>query len=257
VEWSSVVALVTGASTGIGRAAALDLLSRGATVIGLARGRDKLEALADETGGKLKIIAADVGDAELIASRIGDLVRAHGRIDLLVNNAGTGTYRSAEQTPPSVFASIMRTNYLGAVHTTLAVLPHMLEKRSGHIVNVSSPSAIAPPAGQTAYAASKAALDAFSESLLLEVRDRGVRVSLIYPGHVMTPLTTVEFKGQPLPPKSVCMSAERVARSIARAVETGAFRVYMPWFVGLTPVVKGIAPELVRRQTMKAQPWSL
>src|SRR5207245_3786067 len=109
---------------------------------------------------------------------------AHGPIDLVVNTAGAGAYKPAVRTSAVEFEAIVRTNYLGAVACALAVLPGMLGRRSGHIVNVSSPSAFAPPPGQAAYAASKAALDAFSESLLLEVRDRGVRVSIVYPGHV-------------------------------------------------------------------------
>src|SRR5438093_8753355 len=133
--------------------------------------------------------------------------------------------------------SIMRTNFLGAVACTLAVLPGMVSRRTGHIVNVSSPSAFSPPPGQAAYAASKAALDAFSESLLLEVRGQGVGISIVYPGHVITPLTLEQFKGQPMPPKSVCMDAARVAAGVLEALEGGRFRIYLPWFLGLASIL--------------------
>jgi uncharacterized protein len=257
MEYRDLVVVVTGASTGIGRAASLELVRRGATVIGLARSAEQLARLAADAHGlpgACHTRSADVSRTDAIAEVLADVERTHGRIDALVNNAGTGAYRPVIETSMAEFDAIMRTNYLGAVACTRAVLPGMLARRNGHIVNVSSPSAFSPPPWQAAYAASKAALDAFSETLLLEVRERGVRVSIVYPGHVITPLTLEDFKGQPLPPKSVCMSAERVAGGVLQALETGRFRVHLPWFTGLTPLVKSVAPEFVRRQTLRAQP---
>jgi short-subunit dehydrogenase len=257
MDYRDLIAVVTGASTGIGRETALELTRRGATVIGIARGAENLTRLRESArglSGTMETARADVSDAEAIMATLRDLAQAHGRIDVLVNNAGTGAYKPAARMTVVEFESIMRTNYLGAVACSLAVLPGMLGRRSGHIVNVSSPSAFSPPPGQTAYAASKAALDAFSESLLLEVRDHGVRVSIVYPGHVITPLTLEQFKGQPMPPASVCMDAARVAAAVLEALEGGRFRIYLPWFVGLTPLVKSLAPEFVRRQTLRAQP---
>ena len=257
MEYRGLVVVMTGASTGIGRATTLQLVRRGATVVGIDRNADDLARLAADAGGlpgTCEPRSADVTQAEAITRTLGEIERVHGRIDVLVNNAGTGAYRPIVRTSVAAFDAIMRTNYLGAVACTLAVLPGMQARGRGHVVNVSSPSAFSPPAWQAAYAASKAALDAFSEALLLEEREHGVRVSIVYPGHVITPLTREDFKGQPLPPKSVCMSAERVADGILHALESGRFRIHLPWFTGLTPLVKSIAPEFVRRQTMRAQP---
>ncbi len=257
MDYNSLVVVVTGASTGIGRETTLALLGRGASVVGLARSADQLARLgadARDLPGTCETVTADVSQLHGIIETLRGVERTHGRIDVLVNNAATGAYGPAAQTPPAEFEFIMRTNYLGAVACSLAVLPGMLARGRGHLVNVSSPSAFAPPAGQAAYAASKAALDAFSESLLLEVRERGVRVSIVYPGHVITPLTLERFKGQPMPPKAVCMTADRVAAGILHALDTGKFRVYLPWFTGLTPLAKSVAPEFVRRQTLRAQP---
>jgi short-subunit dehydrogenase len=260
MDYGSLVTVVTGASTGIGRATALELARRGATVLGVARSQENLARLAEDArglAGRVHAVCADVSDPDAITTTLHRLEETHGRVDVLVNNAGTGAYKPAVRTAPAEFEAIMRTNYLGAVSCALAVLPGMLGRRRGHIVNVSSPSAFSPPPGQAAYAASKAALDAFSESLLLEVRDQGVRVSIVYPGHVITPLTLEQFKGQPMPPRSVCMDAERVATGVVSALESGRFRVYLPWFTGLTPLVKSIAPEFVRRQTVRAQPLTV
>jgi short-subunit dehydrogenase len=257
MEWKSVVAVVTGASTGIGRETALAMARRGAAVVGVARSRENLARLAEDARGlpgRCEAVSADVSDPAAVGTALRGVEERHGRIDVLVNNAGTGAYKPALRTSTAEFEAIMRTNYLGAVACSLAVLPGMVARRSGHVVNVSSPSAFSPPPGQTAYAASKAALDAFSEALLLEVRDQGVRVSIVYPGHVITPLTLELFKGQAMPPKSVCMDAATVAAGIIHALESGKFRVYLPWFTGLTPIVKSVAPEFVRRQTLRVQP---
>ena len=260
MDYRGLIIVVTGASTGIGRETALELARRGGTVIGIARSAENLAQLEESArglSGTMETVVADVSDAEGITATLGRLGQAHGRIDVLVNNAGTGAYKPAVRTSAVEFEAIMRTNYLGAVACSLAVLSGMVARRRGYIVNVSSPSAFSPPPGQAAYAASKAALDAFSESLLLEVRDQGVRVSIVYPGHVITPLTREQFRGQPMPPRFVCMDAARVAAGVLAALESGKFRIYLPWFTGLTPFVKSLAPEFVRRQTLRAQPLTV
>src|SRR2546428_4041024 len=252
-----LIAVVTGASTGIGRDTALELARRVATVIGIARGAEKLARLRESArglSGTMETARADVSDAEAIMATLRDRGQAHGRMDVLVNNAGAGAYKPAARMTVVEFESIMRTNYLGAVACSLAVLPGMLGCRSGHIVNVSSPSAFSPPPGQTAYAASKAALDAFSESLLLEVRDHGVRVSIVYPGHVITPLTLEQFKGQPMPPKSVCMDANRVAAGVLEAPQGGKLPLLLPSVCGPPPPVARPAPAVHRPPTASCQP---
>src|SRR6184192_530828 len=147
MDWKSTVAIVTGASTGIGRETALSLARRGATVIGIARSRENLAQLCDaarDLPGRCVAASADVTDTAAITATLQQLEDQHGRVDLLVNNAGTGVYKSALRTSPAEFEAIVRTNFLGAVACTLAVLPGMVRRRAGHVVNVSSPSAFAP-----------------------------------------------------------------------------------------------------------------
>src|SRR5437588_6375237 len=128
MEYRGLVVVVTGASTGIGRATTLELVRRGATVIGIARNADDLARLAADAAGlpgTCETRSADVTQADAIMRTLADVERAHGRIDVLVNNAGTGAYRPIERTSVADFDAIMRTNYLGAVACTLAVLPGM------------------------------------------------------------------------------------------------------------------------------------
>jgi len=183
MDWKTTVAIVTGASTGIGRETALFLARRGATVIGIARTQETSRASArlPTVFRPLRRASADVTDTAAITTTLQRLEDRYGRVDLLVNNAGTGVYKSALRTSAVEFEAILRTNFLGAVACTLAVLPGMVRRRAGHIVNVSSPSAFAPPPGQTAYAASKAALDA-SRSHCSSRSGAGVRVSIVYQG---------------------------------------------------------------------------
>src|SRR5207253_11264641 len=120
----------------------MELARRGATVIGIARGAENLARLRQSArglSGTMETARADVSDAEAIMATLRDLAQAHGRIDVLVNNAGTGVYKPAARMTVVEFESIMRTNYVGAVACSLAVLPGMLGRRRWHIVNVSSP----------------------------------------------------------------------------------------------------------------------
>src|SRR2546425_1173251 len=129
MDWNSMVAIVTGASTGIGRETALALARRGATVIGIARTRENLARLCDaarDLPGHCEATSADVTDTAAITATLRELEDRHGHVDLLVNNAGTGAYKSALRTAPSEFEAIVRTNFLGAVACTLAVLPGMV-----------------------------------------------------------------------------------------------------------------------------------
>lgn len=181
------IAFVTGTSTGIGTATAVSLARAGHTVYAGMRNPQRHgelhEAIARETLG-IRIVAHDV-DSDAGAR---DAIEAAGPLDVLVNNAGIGTMGPVEETPLSGFRSTMETNFFGALRCIQAVLPGMRERASGCIVNVTSVAGRIAMAPQAPYAASKWALEALSECLAQEVKGFGIRVALVEPGVIATPI---------------------------------------------------------------------
>jgi NAD(P)-dependent dehydrogenase (short-subunit alcohol dehydrogenase family) len=185
-------ALITGASSGIGLATAVTLARAGHTVIATMRnpegGGTELRKIVSEEALPVTISALDVDQDESVTKAIGEVLAAHGHLDVLVNNAGIGGGGSVEETPFALFRQVMETNYFGALRCIQAVLPGMRERRQGCIVNVTSIAGRMANAPQAAYASSKFALEALSECLAQEMRAFGVRVAIIEPGVIATPI---------------------------------------------------------------------
>ena len=180
------LALVTGASKGIGRAIAAELADAGATVVvGYRSGREEAEALAAEIGGRA--IQADVSSAE-DARR---LVEEAGDIDVLVNNAGLTRDGLLARMSDDDWRTVIETNLSSVFYTCRAVTRPMMKKRAGSIVNVSSVVGVHGNWGQTNYAASKAGIIGFTKSLARELGSRGIRANVVAPGYVKTQLTDV------------------------------------------------------------------
>jgi NAD(P)-dependent dehydrogenase (short-subunit alcohol dehydrogenase family) len=175
------VALVTGASAGIGEAAVRALVDAGFTVYGTSR-----RAAAGEERGGAVFLPLDVTDDESVAGVVREVLERSGRIDVLVNNAGVGVAGAAEESSIEQARAVFETNVFGAIRMTRAVLPHMREQGSGRIINVSSVLGFLPAPFMALYAATKHALEGYSESLDHEVRDHGVRVLLVEPGYTRT-----------------------------------------------------------------------
>lgn len=183
--------LVTGTSTGIGFATAVSLMRAGHDVFATMRNPAKspeLLALAAREALPIAVIPLDVDRDESVAAGVAHVLKARGRIDVLVNNAGVGQLGSVEGTPLAQFRQVMETNYFGALRCTQAVLPGMRERKSGRIINVTSVAGRLAAAGQSAYAASKFALEAASESLAAEVKPFNIRVNVVEPGVIETPI---------------------------------------------------------------------
>jgi len=193
------VALVTGASSGIGAATAAALAAEGAAVSLLARRRDRLEALAGrlrDGGGRVELHECDITDAEQVAAAVAGTVSTLGRLDTLVNSAGVMHLGRVEHTPVDDIRRMVQVNLLGLLYATSAALPHLLRaaqdppRRVADLVNVSSVAGRHARPGGAVYSATKFAVTAFSEALRGEVTARHVRVSSVEPGVVDTELVS-------------------------------------------------------------------
>ena len=227
-------AVVTGASSGIGRRIALDLQAAGAEVTGIAR--RPCEGIAS--------VSCDLSDTDAYRQALASL----DPVDVLVQAAGMEERVSALDDSFDVYRDTFDLNFFAAVAGTLAVLPGMVERGRGVVVNVSSDSGRAPTAGTPAYAASKAALSAFSESVAHEVRPRDVHVHVLYPGWVPTGIgQRAVDQGMSMPPRSVHRSVEQVSALTLRRMGSPAVDINAARVAVMAPVVRSLAPRLYRR----------
>jgi len=192
VGLSGRIALVTGASQGIGRACALELAMAGATVALAARNVEKLEAVAAEivaAGGKAKTYALDVSSEDSIKAGAKAVIADLGKVDILINNAGITKDGLALRMKLADFEDVLRTNLTGAFLLTQAVISSMMKGRWGRVINITSVVGETGAAGQANYAASKAGLIGLTKSLAREFSSRGITVNAIAPGFIQTAMT--------------------------------------------------------------------
>ena len=178
-------ALVTGAGRGIGRAIAVTLARQGAHVTAVARTHGELESLSGEAGVPILIHPGDIRERGVCDEAVARSVRAHGGLQILVNNAGVGGQAPLSETSDELWARILATNLTAVFQLTRAALPHLADK-GGHVFMMSSLAGQNPIAGLGAYCASKAALDHLARCLMLEVRHFGIKVTTLAPGSVDT-----------------------------------------------------------------------
>jgi NAD(P)-dependent dehydrogenase (short-subunit alcohol dehydrogenase family) len=188
MELRGASALVTGASRGIGRAIALALGAAGASVTAVARTSADLESLVAEiqrAGGRATAHAGDIREPAVCAAAVARAREAHGRLNILINNAGVGGHAPVAETSDDDWARILDTNLTAVFRLTRAALPQLIQG-GGHVFMISSLAGVNPIAGMAAYCASKAALDQLAACLMLEVRPQGVKVTTLAPGSVDT-----------------------------------------------------------------------
>ncbi len=222
----SQIIVVTGASSGIGEQAALQLAAKGAHLCLLARRRDELTRVQQKitsAGGLASIYPADLSIDSEVDACAAAILADHGHVDVLVNNAGRSIRRSIRQSleRDHDFHRTMQINYFAAVRLGMRLLPKMLERKRGHICNVTSMAVQAATPGYAAYVASKCALEGYSRVLAAEMVDRGVQVTLIRYPLVRTPMSqaTDAYRNTPL------MDVADAAGWIVRAVEKRPARI--------------------------------
>jgi NADP-dependent 3-hydroxy acid dehydrogenase YdfG len=211
---SKGIALVTGASRGIGRAICLRLASDGYEIVAVARDAAQLQALSADVsanGGTCRAMRLDLTDATRIDSALNGM-----HVDVLVNNAGIGIIKPLVDLTPNEWERMIALNVNALYHVTRAVLPGMIARGAGHVCTIGSISARSAFVGGSCYAGTKAFVTAWAESLMLEVRDHGVKVSVVNPGGVAT-----EFGGKaPTEADNWKLRAEDVADAVAYVVGT-------------------------------------
>ncbi|GAA3524279.1 SDR family NAD(P)-dependent oxidoreductase [Amycolatopsis ultiminotia] len=235
-------ALVTGASAGIGAATARILAAGGTHVLLHGRDRDRLAALATETGGTALVAdLAEPGEATRLADRV---LALSGSLDLLVHNAGLGWAGPLPELPADRLTRLVAVNLTAPLELTRALLPSMLERRHGRIVFVTSIAGRTGVAGEAVYAATKSGLDAFADSLRFELDGTGVTVGVVVPGVVRTEF--FERRGRPYTRSSPRpISAERVAAAVVRAAgKPGDY--YLPRWLRVPVALRGVVPGAYR-----------
>ena len=256
---AGTVAIVTGASSGIGHATARELARRGATVLAVARREERLRALVEAChvdSPDTHHLAGDLGERGFAERVVSECVARHGRLDVLVNNHAITKHKHALHTSAEEAEQVLRVNFLSCVWTSYAALPVLLRQPGGGvIVNVSSFAAQVVPPREGLYAASKAALDAFSAGLWNDLAGSDVHVGLVVPGAIDTEIWQKEdeppgFSGRKHPP-------EIVVRAILRVIEERCHELMAPARdPGLLTarLLRRLAPRLLRAGMARMEP---
>lgn len=251
-SYAGLRALVTGASSGIGRGLALRLAREGAKVALVARRESELEALASEIrrgGGEARVEPCDVADREQAQACAARVLDAWGGVDLLVNNAGYGHHRPFLEWDVADMERLMRVNYFGSLYFTKSLLPGMVERGKGWIVFVSSVAGRIATPDESAYAATKFAMEGLAAALSIEVEDAGVHVLTVRPGVIRTPFFDAEALDR-MPPvsKRQFVEPERLVDAVFAALARGRRELTFPRWIATGYLVQALAPGLMRRQ---------
>lgn len=249
----NAIAVVTGASSGIGEALARQLAPQVDTLILVARRKERLDALAAELIAKRPTLSVRVEPCDLAErAQIADLLQRVGRVDILVNNAGLGDIALFERSDYDKLETMMRVNMLGLVQLTRGVLDGMLERGAGGILNISSSAGIAWVPGIAAYAGTKHFVTAFSEALALELNGTGVTVTQVCPGPVATEFEAVA--GNPTgmeAPALLELTAEQCARAALKGFAKGKPLVIPGGWMTVLMGIARVSPRWMHRLAMR------
>lgn len=263
-SYSEVHVVVTGASSGIGEAIVREYGALGAKVTLVARRREQMEAITESVGGRTQVFVADLSDARKAASWLAEAQAAYGPVDILVNNAGVQIVDNFVATDEERAEQLLQLDLHSPLRLTRAVLPQMLARGSGTIVDIASLAAVAPTPGMVYYNAAKAGLAAASESLRGEIRGSGVHVVTVYPGPVETPMGRAGYAAlerTAVAGASPQGTPDLLAKLVRRAVENRKARVIYPRIYTIVRHLPGptrwlldrFSPKVVAGQTQQAQ----
>ena len=255
MDYRGRVAIVTGASSGIGRQLALDFAGRGASVVVSARRSELLDQVADECrarGGSVEALVGDVAERPFVERMATRAVERFGRVDIVVNNAGISKHKQIYHVTADELDAVLRVNFLAPAFLTLAVLPAMLRRDEGWVVNISSVAGKLPPPRETVYAASKFALTGFTEGLWLDLAGSGIHAAVIHVGPIDTEIwrKTDEppaYRGRKRPPSAVSAAG-------FRAIEHRRHEIWVPATMRLAWWLRLLAPGVFRRGAARYDP---
>lgn len=245
----SPVVLITGTSSGIGQAVAGAFAAKGFEVFGTSRNPQRSEPIAG-----VELLALDVSDQASVAAAVSAVIQRAGRIDVLVNNAGVGIFGAAEESSVAQAQQLFDTNFFGLIRLTNEVLPHLRAQRSGRIINIGSVLGFLPAPYGALYAASKHAVEGYSESLDHETREFGVRVSVVEPGYTDTAFDT-NAADPDSPIESYAVLRGQVKEGLIEAVRAGdhpsvVAKVVLKAATSRTPKLRYSAGPLARQLTL-------
>ncbi len=243
MDLRDAVVIITGASSGIGRATALAMVGQGTRVVLAARGREALDAVADKIGalgGDCLVVPTDVTDRDQVEALVQTAVKRYGRVDVLVASAGAYVRCRTQELTSEALEKSMAVNFFGVMYGVISVLPHMRERHKGHLVLVSSVDGRKgiPPDGP--YVAAKFALRGIGDTMRQELVESGIDVSVIYPGRVDTPL----IANLEVPRVSPKIAPERVADAILSAIKHRRAEVIIGFRHRLLDLIAVIWPRL-------------
>jgi NADP-dependent 3-hydroxy acid dehydrogenase YdfG len=247
------VVLITGASSGFGAEAAHLFAKEGAAVVLSARRIDRLQALAtkiQDEGGEALALPVDVSQRLEIEAMMQAVIEIYGHVDVLFNSAGFGRVDFLENlNPPRDIETQVAVNLLGTIEVVRVIVPYMIERRQGHIINMSSMAGMIGAPTYTVYAATKFGIRGFTEALRREVAPIGIKVSGIYPGPASTEfgehVGAAEFRKRWKPPAWTRLSSEDVARKVIQVAKRPRRTVIMPWWFHPAIWINSLLPGLV------------
>jgi uncharacterized protein len=247
------VVAITGASGGLGAHLALDAAKKGALPVLFARREDQLKIVQDtilkETGIKAPFYTLDVSDPDSVEQVFTQVLIDQKNVHILVNNAGFGVFEEFADAPWKNIEGMFSTNVLGLMACTRAVLPHMLERRSGHIINIASQAGKISTPKSSVYAATKHAVLGFSNGLRLEVAHKGVHITTVNPGPIATDFFTLADKSGNYVKniQKFILQPSHVSQKILEAMQRPVREINLPWWMNIGSTAYQVMPRLVER----------